>query len=387
MGILKYNNNIVNPTKIVKYKGDKKIYRVTMTEDDLEDLSGVGPATSDKLKDNGYDSYQEIAVADAAELSNKADIGESTANDIVQDARDKADIGGFETATSIMEERSTMHKISTGIPDVDDMLDGGIETQAITEFYGEYGSGKSQVTHQMAVNVQLPPEHGGASGSCIFVDSEDSFRPKRVAQMVRGLDPDAMEHMIEDRGFDFTVEDVKNSEVSVTDNPETPAEVLAQSFLDNVHVAKAFNSSHQILMLEKAREQAKQIENSGADPVKLVVVDSLTAHFRAEYVGRGALAERQQKLNKHLHDLIRLMNNHNAAAIITNQVQSNPNSYFGDPTDPIGGNILGHTSTFRIYLRQAKGDKRVVNLRNSPNLANGERTVLICDDGVKPENY
>lgn len=358
-----------------------------MSEDDLEELNGVGPATADSLHENGYDSFREIAVADASELADKADVGESTAKKAIYSARDLADVGGFETAVEVMKDRYDMHKISTMIPEVDDIMGGGLETSAISELYGEYGSGKSQVTHQMAVNVQVLPEHGGANGSCIFIDTEDSFRPLRVAEMAKGLDEEAMKGLIEDRDLDVTVEGVNNSEVSVTKDPQTEAEVFAQSILNHVHVAKAFNSNHQILVTEKANDEAKEIEASGGLPVKLLVIDSLTSHFRAEYVGRGSLAERQQKLNKHLHDIIKVVKTHNAAALITNQVSSNPNSYFGDSTQAIGGNILGHTSTFRVYLKQAKGNKRSWNLRNSPNLEEQAREILICDDGVKPDDY
>lgn len=357
-----------------------------MSQDDLTELSGVGNATADKLADAGYESFQSIAVTDPSKLSQNADVGESKAKKIISAARDAADIGGFDTATSVMEERAQMHKISTQIDDVDDILDGGIETQAITEFYGEFGSGKSQFTHQMAVNVQLPPEVGGAGGSCFFVDTEDSFRPKRIAQMVRGLDEDVMEVVLEKSEFDFTVDEVKDSEVETTDDPTTPAELLAGQFLENIFVAKAFSSAHQLLLLEEARDQANKLANDpDSMPVKLVVIDSLTSHFRSEYVGRGQLAERQQKLNKHLHDLKTLINSHNAAAIVANQVQSNPDSYFGDPTDPIGGNILGHTSTFRIYLRNSKENKRVVKLVNAPNLPDREAVARITNDGVKGE--
>ena len=344
-----------------------------MAEDDLESLPGVGPATADKLTDAGFESYQSIAVASPAELSNTADIGNSTAADIINAAREAADIGGFESGTAVLERREQIGKLSWLIDEVDDLLGGGIETQSITEVYGEFGAGKSQVTHQMAVNVQLPSEHGGLEGSCIFVDSEDTFRPERIDDMVRGLDDEIIQATMDARGM----EDASASnEEDVTD--------LVADFLDKIHVAKAFNSNHQILLAEKAKELAQEHEDSDW-PVRLLCVDSLTAHFRAEYVGRGELAERQQKLNKHLHDLMRIGDLYNTAVLVTNQVASNPDSYFGDPTQPIGGNILGHTSTFRMYLRKSKGDKRIVRLVDAPNLADGEAVMRVQDAGLKPE--
>jgi DNA repair protein RadA len=344
-----------------------------MAEDDLESLPGVGPATADKLTDAGFESYQSIAVASPAELSNTADIGNSTAADIINAAREAADIGGFESGTAVLERREQIGKLSWLIDEVDDLLGGGIETQSITEVYGEFGAGKSQVTHQMAVNVQLPSEHGGLEGSCIFVDSEDTFRPERIDDMVRGLDDEIIQATMDARGM----------EDASAGNEEDVTE-LVSDFLDKIHVAKAFNSNHQILLAEKAKELAQEHEDSDW-PVRLLCVDSLTAHFRAEYVGRGELAERQQKLNKHLHDLMRIGDLYNTAVLVTNQVASNPDSYFGDPTQPIGGNILGHTSTFRMYLRKSKGDKRIVRLVDAPNLADGEAVMRVQDAGLKPE--
>ena len=343
-----------------------------MPEDELEDLPGVGPATADKLLDNGFESYQSIAVASPGEMSNTADIGESSASDIINAAREAADVGGFETGATVLERRQEIGKLSWQIDEVDDLLGGGIETQSITEVYGEFGSGKSQVTHQMAVNVQLEPENGGLDGGCIFVDSEDTFRPERIDDMVRGLDDEIL------------ADEMERREIEGTPSDEEALEELVEAFLDQIHVAKAFNSNHQILLAEKAKELAGEHEETEW-PIRIVCVDSLTAHFRAEYVGRGELAERQQKLNKHLHDLMRLGDLYNTAILVTNQVASNPDSYFGDPTQAIGGNILGHASTFRIYLRKSKGDKRIVRLVDAPNLADGEAVMRVQNEGLKPE--
>ena len=339
---------------------------------DLEDLPGVGPATADKLQDNGYDSYQSIAVASPSELSNKADVGESSASDIINAAREAADIGGFETGTSVLERREEIGKLQWLIPEIDEMLGGGVETQSITEVYGEFGSGKSQITHQLAVNVQLQAENGGLHGRCIFIDTEDTFRPERIDEMVRGLDDEVIDSELEYRDIEGSAGD------------DEAMEALVDDVLAKIHVAKAFNSNHQILLAEKSLEIAKEHEDDDY-PVRLLCVDSLTAHFRAEYVGRGELANRQQKLNKHLHSLDRVGNLYNAAVVVTNQVQSNPDAFFGDPTQPIGGNILGHKSTFRMYLKKSKGNKRIVKLVDAPNLADGESVMRVENAGIKPE--
>jgi DNA repair protein RadA len=267
---------------------------------------------------------------------------------MIKSARELADIGGFRTGKDVFEQRKGVRKLKTRVPELDDLLGGGFETQAITEMYGEFGSGKSQIVHQMAVNVQLPEEDGGLAGSAIYIDTENTFRPERIEQMVIGLGIDA-----------------------------DPAD-----FLENIHVARAHTSDHQILMLDTARERAAELRESDK-PVRLFIIDSLTSHFRAEYAGRGTLAARQQKLNRHLHDLFKLADENNAVGLVTNQVLSNPAVFFGDPTKPIGGNIVGHTATFRIYLRKSKGGKRIARLVDSPNLPEGEAPFMVEEAGLR----
>jgi DNA repair protein RadA len=318
----------------------------------LEDLPGVGPATAEKLKEAGFGSIEAIAVSSSSELASVAEIGESTAQKIINAARLAADVGGFETGDIVLERRKLVGKLSFGTKAFDDLMGGGVESQAITEFYGEFGSGKTQVGHQMAVNVQLPLEEGGLNGSVIIIDTENTFRPERITQMVMGLSAK--------KGKNY--------------DPE--------QFLKNIHVAKAYNSNHQILLVDTANDLAEKLRDTDM-PVRLLIVDSLTAHFRAEYVGRGTLADRQQKLNKHMHDLMRFAGLYNAAIIVTNQVMSKPDAFFGDPTKPIGGHIVGHTATFRLYLRKSKGEKRIARLVDSPNLPEGEAIFSVTTEGLK----
>jgi len=153
----------------------------------IEDLPGVGPATADKLKEAGYTSIEAIAVASPSELAAAAEVGENTASKIVAAAKKCSNIGGFETGDTVFERRKLVGKLKTSSSALDELLGGGVETQSITEFYGEFGSGKTQVAHQLAVNVQLPPEEGGLGGSVIMIDTENTFRPERIAQMVKGL--------------------------------------------------------------------------------------------------------------------------------------------------------------------------------------------------------
>ena len=342
------------------------------TQSDIEGLPGVGPATADKLSEAGFDSYDGLAVSSPRELADAADVGQGTASDIINAAREAADVGGFESGSTVLERRNEIGKLSTGVPAVDDLLGGGVESQSMTEVYGGFGVGKSQISHQLAVTVQLSPDHGGLDGRAIIVDTEDAFRPERVDEMVRGLDDGVLAAELDRRGIGGTPDD------------EAAMDALVEDFLQYIHVARAFNSDHQMLLAKTAADLASEYAEDDR-PVRLVVYDSLTAHFRAEYVGRGELAARQQKLNRHIHDLLRIASLHNVALVVMNQVQSNPDSYFGDPTKPVGGNILGHASTVRIYLKNSKGTKRVVRLVDAPNLADGEAIMRVEGGGLKPE--
>ncbi|MDO5848641.1 MAG: DNA repair and recombination protein RadA [Methanobrevibacter sp.] len=307
---------------------------------ELEDLPSVGEKTAEKLRDAGFADMMRLATATPKELSVKAEIGEGVAEKVIEAAR-KAEKIDFETAYDVLERRKEVGRISVGSQGFNDLIGGGIETQSITEVFGEFGSGKSQISHELAVTVQLPIEQGGLEGQCVFIDTENTFRPERVEQIADG--------------FELDHEEV----------------------LQNIHIARAFNSSHQILMAEKVNELIQQGNN-----IKLVIVDSLMAHFRAEYVGRESLAVRQQKLNQHLHALQQLANTYNIAVFITNQVQAKPDSFFGSPTKAIGGHVLGHASTYRIWLKKGLAGKRIARLVDSPHLPEGECVFKITNDGI-----
>jgi DNA repair protein RadA len=312
------------------------------TASPLSDLPGVGPAIADKLLEAGYSDMMSIAVSSPKELSEVVEIGEPTAAKIIQAARKQADIGSFETGTALLERRSKIGSITTGSKTFDELMGGkGFDSQAITELFGEFGSGKTQLVHQLCVNVQLPKEKGGLDSHAFYIDTENTFRPDRIIQMAQA--------------YDLDIDEV----------------------LNKIHVARAYNSSHQMLLVDKVMELSKEFSP------RLLVVDSLTSQFRAEFVGRGALADRQQKLNKHMHDLLRWSDLYNGAVVVTNQVAAKPDAFFGDPTRPIGGHIVGHTATFRLYLRKSKGGKRIARLIDSPHLPEGEAVFSVSEIGIR----
>lgn len=284
-----------------------------MTE--LENLPNVGQKTAKKLRDAGFGDIMRIATATPKELAVKAEIGEGIAEKIIAAAR-KIEKIDFETALDVVERRKNVGRITTGSKALDDLIGGGIETQSITEVFGEFGSGKSQLAHELAVTVQLPIEKGGLEAEAVFIDTENTFRPERIEQIAKHFKLDT------------------------------------KKVLKNIYVARAFNSSHQILMAEKVNDLIQEGKN-----IRLVIVDSLTSHFRAEYVGREALATRQQKLNQHLHTLQNLATTYNIAVFVTNQVQARPDAFFGSPTKAIGGHVLGHAATYRIWLKKGAAGK------------------------------
>ncbi|MBU7015220.1 MAG: DNA repair and recombination protein RadA [Theionarchaea archaeon] len=306
----------------------------------IEDLPGIGPKTAEKLREAGYATVEKIAVSSPKDLSELADLGETIATKVIEAAKEMADVGGFITAEELQEKRKSIGHITTGSNDLNELLGGGVETQAITEVFGEFGSGKSQLAHQLCVNVQLPEEKGGLNAGAIFIDTENTFRPQRIIQMAEGLELDTA------------------------------------AVMKKIRVARAFNSSHQILLAEKSEELLRQ------GGIRLLVVDSLTASFRAEYIGRGTLAERQQLLNKHLRTLHEMADLYDVAVFVTNQVSARPDAFFGDPNKPIGGHVLGHSATMRVYLRKSKKGQRIARLVDSPNLPEGEAIFVVTEQGI-----
>lgn len=306
----------------------------------LEDLPGIGPATAQKLKELGFHTVESLAMATVRELE-PAGISEKKALAMISAARSSISVS-FIRADELLRMRQSVLRLTTGSKALDKLLDGGLETQTITEFYGEYGSGKSQICHQLCVNVQLPPERGGLNGAALYIDTENTFRTERLVQMAKplGLDP--------------------------------------ENVVKNIIYAEAYTSDHQMFLLENADEVVKQ------NNVKLIIIDSLTAHFRSEYIGREMLASRQQKLNKHMHRLIRIARAFNAVAVVTNQVMAKPDMFFGDAISPIGGHIVGHTSHTRLYLRRAShGPVRIARLVSSPYLPEGEEIFKITENGIE----
>jgi DNA repair protein RadA len=306
----------------------------TDKELELDTLPGVGPATKQKLKDSGIETILDLATASPMDIADAVDIDVSKAVELNNKARKKlVEMKRLEpdfiNAADLLVRRKAIDRISTGSRNLDDLLGGGIETWAMTEFFGEFGSGKSQVCHTLCVTVQAPKGEGGLDGGAIYIDTEGTFRPERIAEIAeaRNVDP--------------------------------------EKILSRITVARAYNSAHQELIV---KDLGRVIEPNKA---RLVVLDSAVAHYRAEFVGRGTLAERQQRLNRFMHQLLRTAEIYKAA----------PDSFFGDPTRPTGGHVVAHTSTYRIYLRKA-AKNRIARMVDSPYHPERDAVFVLDEKGV-----
>ncbi len=316
----------------------------TDEELELDTLPGVGPATKQKLNDAGIQTILDLAIAGPMDIADAVDIDVSKAVELNNKARKKlVEMHRLEpdfiNASDLLAKRKAIDRISTGSRNLDDLLGGGIETWAMTEYFGEFGSGKSQICHTLCVMVQAPKESGGLDGGAVYIDTEGTFRPERIAEIAeaRGMDSDKV--------------------------------------LSRIIVARAYNSAHQELIV---KDLGRVIE---PNKVRLVILDSAVAHYRAEFVGRATLAERQQRLNRFMHLLLRTAEIYNVAVVVTNQVQAAPDSFFGDPTRPTGGHVVAHTSTYRIYLRKA-AKNRIARMVDSPYHPERDAVFILDDKGV-----
>jgi len=325
---------------------DDEVELVNADEDQLEGadavkkLPGVGEATLKKLIKAGFASLESIAYTPPSIIQDASGLGEKTTAKLVKSSMQKLNIG-FKSAEDVWELRKNIARISTGSQELDDLLGGGLETGCLTEFFGEFRTGKTQIAHQLCVNVQLPPDQGGLEGRALYIDTEGTFRPERIIQMAEGLDLD-------------------HNEV-----------------LKNIIFGRAYNSDHQVLLIKEAANLIKEKN------IKIIIVDSIIGHFRSEYIGRGTLANRQQLINVHLHDLLRLCDIYpDLGVMITNQVQSKPDVFYGNPLRAAGGNIIAHGSTIRLYLRKGKGEQRVAKVVDAPHLPEGEAVFSITEHGI-----
>lgn len=310
----------------------------------LEGLAGLTKRDCQLLMDGGYQTVESVAYAPRRMLEQVKGISEQKAVKILAEASKIVPLG-FTTATEMHQRRSELISITTGSKNLDTLLAGGIETGSVTELFGEFRTGKSQICHTLAVTCQLPFDMGGGEGKCLYIDTEGTFRPVRLLAVANryGLN--------------------------------------GEEVLDNVAYARAYNSDHQLQLLTQAATMMCETRFS------LLIVDSATALYRTDFLGRGELSSRQTHLAKFMRSLQRLADEFGIAVVITNQVvaqvDGGPSAMFNpDPKKPIGGNIIAHASTTRISLKKGRAETRIAKIYDSPCLPESDCLFAIKEDGI-----
>jgi DNA repair protein RadA len=317
-------------------------------------LKGIGPSIQNFLKEAGIKSIKDLVVRGAPSISETTGLDIKTSTIICNKARVRlGELGIIDRYFTTSIKRKD-YRISLGSRNLDSLFTGGIETDAITEFFGASSTGKTQICHTLAVMVQGQRQqeqsnenlHQLSKAKAIYIDTEGTFREKRIASIAQS------------RGID------------------------SESVLSNILHARAQNISHQDLILEGMPSLMDKPENEN---VRLLIIDSIIAHFRSEYVGRGMLPERQQKLYGCLQMLKRISEIYNIAVVITNHVNSSPSHTFGRFTSeskPLGGHVLSHSSTYRVRLNCNRYGNRTAKIVSSPYHPEIETVFTISEEGV-----
>lgn len=311
----------------------------------IEELQNHGINAQDiaKLKSAALNTVTGVRMTPKRQLLKIKGLSEAKV-DKIKEAVQKILGSSFSTGVEVSEKRKRVTSISTGSKAVDAILGGGIQTQSISEVYGEFRTGKTQLAHTMSVLAQLPADMGGGGGKVAYIDTEGTFRPDRI-------------RAIADR---FGVD--------------------GETALSNILYARAFNSEHQMELINEATTRFAEEKD-----YKLMIVDSIMALFRTDFSGRGELSERQQKLASMLSKLSKIAEEYNLAILLTNQVQSDPGATMtfvaGGALKPIGGHILAHASATRMFLRKGRGEERVAKLVDSPDRPESEATYKLDEGG------
>ncbi|CAK8993561.1 unnamed protein product [Durusdinium trenchii] len=312
--------------------------------DKLQD-SGINAADLKKLKDAGYNTSQSVAFTMRKELLSIKGLSDQKVDKIIEAARKTSEVG-FITCSQLVSKMKNRFQIATGAGKFDQMLGGGIESCSITEVFGEFRCGKTQLCHSLSVMAQLPNNMGGANGKVVYIDTEGTFRPERLRQIA------------EAKG------------------------VSAEAAMENIIYARCYTSDH----LEHLLQEAASLMVNDEDRFALLVVDSIMGGFRVDYSGRGELADRQQKLARVMNKLQKVSEEFNVAVLLSNQVMADPGggcAFMPSYPKPVGGHILAHFSTTRVMLRKGRGDQRVAKIYDSPCLPESESVFEIYNGGVR----
>nr|ABC61978.1 DMC1-like protein [Trichomonas vaginalis]AEW27256.1 Dmc1 [Trichomonas vaginalis] len=317
---------------------------IQQSYDSIEKLqqAGINIADIKKLKEAGICTVGAVLMETKKHLANVKGISDAKVDKLIAAAQSlESESFTFISGATCLKNRSKVIRITSGSTELDKLLGGGVESMSITEVFGEFRTGKTQLCHTLCVTAQLPLSQGGGQGKVCFIDTEGTFRPERIPVIAQRFGVDGDEA------------------------------------LENILYARAFTHEQQMQLIQAAAAQMAE------DQYRLLIIDSITALFRVDFSGRGELAERQQTLGQMMAALTKLASEFNIAIFITNQVMASPDSaLFVQAPKPIGGHILAHASTTRLYLRKGKGAERVAKIYDSPSLPEAEASYELSDAGI-----
>ncbi len=293
------------------------------------------------LQESGISTAEALAMSPHNIISEIDGLGDKTAKKLIWNSRNALGMTEFITADDIDENTEY---ITTGSSELNRILGGGFQTGKLTEVYGPFKSGKTNLAHTIAVTIQLPKKQGGLGSTVAYIDTENTFSKEKIKRIAKrfGLEP--------------------------------------KKVLSQIYHARIYSSDHQMQMIQKAETLCKTRN------VRLIVVDSLLALLRAEYVGIGMLARRQGVLNNMIHGLSRVAETYNCAILLTNQVSTKMMGMFSG-NDAIGGNIVAHGCHFRVMFK-TKGFssnsslKRRAIIVDAPDLPPEEAEFYITSVGI-----
>ena len=308
---------------------------------DLLQEYGLNSTDIKKLQEAGYNSLEALAFTCKKNLLAIKGINEAKADKLIKILEETLNLK-IQPSSVALEERKRITRITSGSKELDTLLGGGFESNSITELFGEFRTGKTQICHTLCVTCQLPKKDGGGEGKAIYIDTEGTFRPEKLASIAErfGLDP--------------------------------------KEAIENVFYARAYNSDHQNRLLMQVC--ALMCEHK----FSLLIVDSATALYRTDYSGRAELSNRQMSLAKFLRNLQKIADEHKIVVVITNQVVAtvDGNAFGGNDKKPIGGHIMAHACQTRLYLKKGLKQNRICKIYDSPSLPEAEATYSITERGI-----
>lgn len=352
----------------------------------LEDVPGLGPVKIKALRDEGFITTFQVIHKNPTWLKDITGMDKDDAGSAFAYMKKKLIDAGIinaqeMSATQLLEQRKIIQRVSSGCKSIDHLIGGGVECGAVTEIFGENGSGKTQFSHSLAIQVQLPLEQGGLAEAgkapplVLYIDTENTFRPERIVSILAGKKlipdyPDVLKSKILEGKM------LREDELKAKEETETEQKKQAEKFLDSILVNKATDAYQQCSIIKNTIAILREV------PIKLIIIDSGTSLFRMSYLGRGNIKSKFDLMNEMIHDLSSIAELNKVPVLFVNQIYHAPEEQYGsDPDIPYGGNIIGHAIPYRLKLEKS-GSKHRMKIFKSPYQDNSETRFDITQAGV-----